>query len=43
MGRRGIKGAVDVKIKCRGALREAWHESLEHGDVNCVNCDYNSG
>jgi len=28
-------GAVDVKIKCRRALHEAWHKSLKHGDINC--------
>jgi len=28
-------GAVDVKIKCRRALREAWHKSLTHGNFNC--------
>ena len=28
-------GAVDVKIKCRRALREAWHKSLKHGDITC--------
>jgi len=28
-------GAVDVKIKCQRALREAWHKSLKHEDINC--------
>jgi len=37
MGRRRIRGAaaVDIKIKCGRALREAWHKSLQHGDINC--------
>jgi len=34
-GTSGIKGAVDVKIRCRRALREAWHNSLKHGDIDC--------
>ena len=28
-------GAVDVKIKCWRALREAWHNRLKHGEINC--------
>jgi len=27
-------GAVDVQIKCRRALREAWRKSMKHGDIN---------
>jgi len=26
---------IQVKIKCRRALREAWHNRLKHGDINC--------
>ena len=30
IGRRRIKGAVDVKMRCLKDLRKAWHNSLKH-------------
>ena len=30
-----IKRAVDVKIKCQRALREACYKSLQQGDIDC--------
>jgi len=33
IGRRRIKGAVDVKIKCRKVLHEAWHKTMGAIDI----------
>jgi len=35
MGCQGSREPVDVKIKFRRALREAWHTSLKHADIKC--------
>ena len=35
IGRRRIKKAIDVKIRCLKDLRKAWHKSLKHRVIYC--------